>query len=289
MTSVSLTFDSISRLVEVIKALKPLGQRIEYGKLVLNVRQVDDQHKLNLAVDDRKRQLKEILNLLLDEKNTKLVKYVLEDMYNDDEGNISEMANEYIKEFPDSHPENLFPTISKNVKLLFSMLVSKHIELDLIDSSALFTYYRNNPLPEIIDLIILNLWVFNRDEIPNFIFKQIVQRMDRRDFYAKVKEMNDGTQDEWQESEQNEWMKAYDKAAKQRAVEVSLGLGYAQFDNQVQSTIPSLVLQQIVNESVDLSGMPAQDVYKLVKHINEGTTNKTIRLGQPSNFEDAKE
>ena len=28
---------------------------------------------------------------------------------------------------------------------------------------------------------------------------------------------------------------------------------------------------------------------KLVMHINEGTTNKTIRLGQPSNFTDAKE
>jgi hypothetical protein len=84
-------------------------------------------------------------------------------------------------------------------------------------------------------------------------------------------------------------MKAYDKAAKERAVEVSFGLGYAQLDNQVHSTIPSLVLQEIVNQSADLSGMPAWQVYQIVKHINEGTTDKTVRLGVPSNFQDAED
>jgi hypothetical protein len=84
-------------------------------------------------------------------------------------------------------------------------------------------------------------------------------------------------------------MKGYDKAAKKRAVDVSLGLGYAQMDNQVQSTIPTLVLQQIVDESADLSGMPAWQVYQIVKHINEGTTDKTIRLGVENKFADAKE
>jgi hypothetical protein len=35
--------------------------------------------------------------------------------------------------------------------------------------------------------------------------------------------------------------------------------------------------------------MPAWQVYQIVKHINEGTTDKTTRLGVPSNFEDAEE
>ena len=83
--------------------------------------------------------------------------------------------------------------------------------------------------------------------------------------------------------------KKYDDAVKRRITDISLGLGYAQLDNQVQSIIPSLVLQEIANQSVDFSGIPAQEVYNIIKHINEGTTNKTVRLGQPSNFADAKD
>jgi NhaP-type Na+/H+ and K+/H+ antiporter len=175
----------------------------------------------------------------------------------------------------------------QNMKLLLSMLMDNDIDITetiLENDDTFFNYYQKNPSPELTNLFIRNVTFFSPYVLKKYdMFKVIVQHLDRNDFYAKVKSMD--ADEKYEEL----YMKEYDTTAKKRAVDVSLGLGYAQMDNQVQSTIPTLVLQQIVDESADLSGMPAWQVYQIVKHINEGTTDKTIRLGVENKFADVKE
>ena len=196
---------------------------------------------------------------------------------------------------------------SANLQIYFEELnkVAKIHDTQIYEPEEIESYidlYSKYKTEAILDFLAEHLFLIliNNIKIDENVFKLIVQRIDRSVFIKELDSnkqlVEDGRHDDgyndWQEYFEiwkQKWITKYDKAAKERAVDVSLGLGYAQFDNQAQSTIPSLVLQQIVNESVDVSGIPAQDVYKLVKHINEGTTNKTIRLGQPSNFTDAKE
>jgi hypothetical protein len=166
----------------------------------------------------------------------------------------------------------------------------------------LYSKYKSSAILDFIaDPYYLSLILLKNIKIDEKVFKSIVQRIDRTIF---IKELDDNKKyvedlrqyegwSDWQlyfQVWKQNWITKYDKASKERAVDVLLGLGYAQFDNQVQSTIPSLVLQQIVNESADLSGMPTWQVYQIVKHINEGITDKTIRLGLPDNqFKDTKE
>lgn len=137
--------------------------------------------------------------------------------------------------------------------------------------------YAKTQNKNVLKYIIDHLDEFTLEDLTSKMFiNTLVQNVDRDTFYEA-----------FDEELEAKYLKLYDDAVKKRVTDISLGLGYAQFDNQVQSTIPSLLLQQIVNESVDTSEIPAQDVYKIVKHVNEGITNNTIRLGQPSNFEDA--
>jgi hypothetical protein len=200
----------------------------------------------------------------------------------------------------------------KNMEILISYIIRHkdniYPEYLACKPDNLYKYYRKYPNPKIIDLIIeyitwfdpinLNSEICSKIDVPDYIFNDIVKQINRNDFYQGIHDqliqsfsdaLNDPEIIERIAAIKDRFMKGYDKAAKERAVEVSLGLGYAQMENQEHSTIPSLVLQEIVNQSADLSGMPAWQVYQIVKHINEGTTDKTVRLGQPSNFEDAKE
>ena len=275
MTSIATSFDSIAQLVEIIKALKPFGKTVNYQKI--------DSFRDELGIVDSRSLLNQLTKQLMLEENTDLVKFIFDDMEYDNYPvpTLAAVAALHVMD-----PYHSSTTQVDNFKLLLSIIISRNISISdtLADNSDdLFDYYSSNPIPEIVDLIVLNLGDFRLQDLQDFnIFKGIVQRISRADFYAKVQEIELDLE-KWED----EYMAEYDKAAKQRAVEVSLGLGYAQFDNQEQSTIPSLVLQEIVNQSADLSGMPGWQVYQIVKHINEGTTDKTVRLGQPSNFEDA--
>jgi hypothetical protein len=275
MTTVALSFDSIPELVEIIKVLKTIGKTLDYTNGSL----------WSLWFTDFSQ------DLIRENKDN--FEYVLNDMLKYNPNIIDRFR--FVKGKDDDYIPT--ETMIQNLKLIYDIKLQRRYD-NLYLSDILYEY-KKYKLPEMIDLIILNLQGFDNDDfdpdvsqglqkqiriLENYdIFKGIVQRINRDDFYEKVNNLN------VLQTHKDEWMKAYDKAAKERAVEVSLGLGYAQMDNQNQSTIPSLVLQQIVNESADLSGMPAWQVYQIVKHINEGTTDKTTRLGVPSNFEDAEE
>ena len=146
---------------------------------------------------------------------------------------------------------------------------------------------------DLLEFIIKNLGGFDKNQFSEEFMDIVVKNIDR-DSYLDMMTVpitpNLSLKEKvWRDKHNALVTKKYDDAVKRRVADVSLGLGYAQLDNQVQSIIPSLVLQEIANQSVDFSGMPAQEVYNIIKHINEGTTNKTVRLGQPSNFADAKD
>jgi hypothetical protein len=275
MTTVALSFDSIPELVEIIKVLKTIGKTLDYTNGSL----------WSLWFTDFSQ------DLIRENKDN--FEYVLNDMLKYNPNIIDRFR--FVKGKDDDYIPT--ETMIQNVKLIYAIKLQRRYD-NLYLSDILYEY-KKYKLPEMIDLIILNLQGFDNDDFdPDVsqglqkqisklekygIFKGIVQRINRDDFYEKVNILN------VLQTHKDEWMKAYDKAAKERAVDVSIGLGYAQFDNQEHLIIPSLVLQEIVNQSVDLSGMPAWQVYQIVKHINEGTTDKTVRLGVPSNFEDARD
>jgi hypothetical protein len=275
MTAVALRFNSISHLVQVIKALNTINTFLDYDA----IDHISEQEIVDSEFGD-------LIKQLMKEHNTELVEYVFNDLSRTDNLALAAMMYMFYK-------KNKSETITEinNFKLLISVMVAKNIDItDPLYSidDTIIKYYARHPMPELTDLIISHINNF-KNHFNSFKFEEIVSRINRQDFNNKVEKFRDVSK----------WMKAYDKAAKQRAIEVSFGLGYAQFDkadrdgnepiyNQVQSTIPSLVLREIVNQSADLSGMPAQDVYQIVKHINEGITNKTIRLDLPNNeFYDA--
>jgi hypothetical protein len=261
--SIPISYQSISQLAEIIRVLKPLGVSLDYAG-----NGIFSKTDMNQLSED-----------LINSANLKDVQYVLDDILHIDPDAIGLIASLHImKDRKDTDIQR------QNMKLLLSMLMDNDIDITEDDGDSFFEYYQKNPSPEITNLFIHNVTFFSPYDLERYdMFKVIVQHLDRDDFYAKVKSID------YEEEYEELYMKGYDTAAKKRAVDVSLGLGYAQMDNQVQSTIPTLVLQQIVNETADLSGMPAWQVYQIVKHINEGTTDKTIRLGVENKFADAKE
>jgi hypothetical protein len=78
---------------------------------------------------------------------------------------------------------------------------------------------------------------------------------------------------------------SYDAAVKRRIVEISAGLGY--------QGLPNLVIEAIINESVDTTGMTSYKVDKIINKFNIWRTDTTMRLGAEqvywSHFQDAQE
>jgi hypothetical protein len=78
--------------------------------------------------------------------------------------------------------------------------------------------------------------------------------------------------------------KKYDDAVKRRVADVSAGLGY--------QGMPNLVLDAIIGETVDTSGMTAYKVDKIIGKFNLWKTDTTMRIGEnedvyQSQFKDA--
>ena len=287
-------------MCDLIESLRSLDLGLNYDK-ILNVVPHHKRTKDTIAITDAV-----FIENLFNAK-TELFEYVITDIGIYLHDLLVYLLAIYMNHDHDKKPSSIQ---IKNMELLISYIIRHkdtiYPEYIVCKPDNLYEYYRKYPNPKIIDFIvefiswfdptIWNPQVCSKIDVPDYIFKGIVKQINRDDFYEKIHnqliemnsdQLNDPEIIERMRDIKDNFMKAYDKAAKQRAVEVSLGLGYAQFDNQEQSTIPSLVLQEIVNQSADLSGMPGWQVYQIVKHINEGTTDKTVRLGQPSNFEDA--
>jgi hypothetical protein len=289
-------------MAELINSLRALDLGLSYDKILKVVPYYQRTKDTIILIDGTF-----IYNLF--NAKTKLFEYVTTDMYNYSHDLLVYLLATYMNQDDDEPPSS---KQIKNMEILISYIIRHkdniYPEYLACKPDNLYKYYRKYPNPKIIDLIIeyitwfdpinWNSEICGKIDVPDYIFNDIVKQINRNDFYQGIHDQLIETfNDELNDPEiiekiaviKDSLMKAYDKAAKERAVEVSLGLGYAQMENQEHSTIPSLVLQEIVNQSADLSGMPAWQVYQIVKHINEGTTDKTVRLGVPSNFEDAKE
>jgi hypothetical protein len=255
-------FESIQDLLRIIKFLENENIRASIDYNIPDVNFLDTFLDEMIAIDDINN-LEIILNDMASKEDNfdRLFKYILD---NCNSLNV------------------LFKGYMPNINLIIDKALNAGYvpRLNMGAEFRLLILYKTTQNKRLLKFIIDNLNIFKPSElISNTFIGTLVQNVDR-DTYAGLNNIND-------DGLKAKYLKRYDNAVKKRLTDISLGLGYAQMDNQVQSTIPSLLLQQIVNESVDTSGIPAQDVYKIVKHVNEGITNNTIRLGQPSNFEDA--
>lgn len=251
--------NNLQCIVDLIKILRSIGASIDYSE-------ADDYENI-----ERRNIVEQLYSKILIDDNMENVQYVLNDMGKKIEGIIEYMLS------------NLQNCRADVANLIVEQAYKKKKEENLNDPFDLFMKTRNDKL-----LKRILYWLGTLDPFEftkNLEFMDILTKnMDRETFKNKIvgkKKIS---------SEKLAFLLSkYDEAVKRRVTEVSLGLGYAQFNNQEQSIIPSLILQQIVNESVDVSGIPAQDVYQIIKHINEGMTNNTIRLGPEYNFADVKE
>jgi hypothetical protein len=91
---------------------------------------------------------------------------------------------------------------------------------------------------------------------------------------------------EWRIEHNKLVTKIYDDAVKRRVIDISAGFGY--------QGIPNLVLDAIIGETVDTSGMTAYKVDKIIGKFNLWKTDTTMRIGEnediyQSAFKDAQE
>lgn len=264
--------NSLQDIVDLIKGLRSFGASINYKE------DVDDLYS-KLLNDSNMENVEYVLNDIGSNHLEGLIDYMLEEIYDSNSDVLNLIIEKAFSTFETTEDSD---EDSYRVQRNFSWMFENSNSYDL------FLKTRNDK--------ILNVVLDGLADLDPFIFTKnskfmdiLVKNMDRETFEAEIKLALRFQYKKQTKKQLAFFLSKYDDAVKRRVTEVSLGLGYAQFDNQEQSIIPSLILQQIVDESADTSGIPAQDVYKIVKHVNEGITNDTIRLGQPSNLEDAKE
>lgn len=276
--SIIYNINSLQDIVDLIKGLRSFGASIDYTEY--------DEF------DNRRGTINHIYSKLLNDSNMENVQYVLNDI-----GDLGELINYMLEHIDGSNSDVLNLIIEK----AFSTFETRYEDSDDEDSDKvqrnffwmfgdkrtfkLFLKTRNDKLLNVIldRLVDMDPFEFTKNlEFMDFLIKNM-DRETFKDNLAVGRRIPSKKQLAF-------FLSKYDAAVKRRITEVSLGLGYAQFDNQIQSTIPSLVLQEIANQSAYLSGMPAWKVYQIVKHVNEGITNDTFRLGLPDNaFADVKE
>jgi hypothetical protein len=286
-------FKNLKHLVEIIKALKAVDSSIDYTPTFARKQGIPPQSNI-------------FHKILFKKNNLEDVEYILKDMESDRENFINLLY--YIS-------SSIFVNKARSKVLKMILEYSfKNIRNNMDDllynfGSQLFSLYMKTGNKNLLEYIINNLADFPYTDIPDELMDIIVRRFDRDEYMSKVTKIylnehtytsNTASATELDDKMNARMAKKYDDAVKRRLTDVSFGLGYAQFDkadrdgnepiyNQIHPNISSLALQYIANESVDLSGIPAQDVYKIIKHVNEGMTNDTIRLGVEYNFADAKE
>ena len=274
--------EALQQLVDAIKALKPIGLNINYHFNMDG--ESDDESFDTFAI------------LFLEKTNFDNVEFVLKDMEtnNVDNRNFYSLIKYIIVE---NKIDNIVSKMAIEYAFKNAEKTDNYDFLGLFaDSDITIPLYMKTRNKDLLEFILTDLGGFDKKQFSEEFMDIVVKNIDRDTYLdmtlfpelapnqtISTKQMNNRIQHNALVT------KKYDDAVKRRVADISLGLGYAQLDNQVQSIIPSLVLQEIANQSVDFSGIPAQEVYNIIKHINEGTTNKTVRLGQPSNFADAKD
>jgi hypothetical protein len=268
-------FKNLEHLIEIIKKLKEVGSSIDY-KPILNI----SSRYVSSIFDE----------ILFKNNDLSLVKYILKDMNNQGENYIElliymmgkdlikkkiaklvvnycfKYARQEIYEYfqVDFYPE-FYP--------LYMKTRNKHLLNNILTKYNLKYLYNHDGHyfdDEFVDILVVHI---DRD--------RYIEKMSERITPNMLKDSR-----EWRIEHNKLVTKIYDDAVKRRVIDISAGFGY--------QGIPNLVLDAIIGETVDTSGMTAYKVDKIIGKFNLWKTDTTMRIGEnediyQSAFKDAQE
>ena len=269
--------EALQQLVDAIKALKPIGLNINYH--------------FNMDGEPSDEGFDTFAILFLEQNNFDNVEFVLKDM----ETNNSRNQNFYslIKYMLD---ENKIDNVVSKMALEYAFKNAEQTDnydfLGLFaDSEITIPWYMKTRNQDLLDFILANLGGFDKKQFSEEFMDIVVKHVGRDEYFdmtlfpdlppnTKIssKQMNNRIQHNALVT------KKYDDAVKRRVADVSAGLGYR--------GIPNLVLDAIIGETVDTSGMTAYKVDKIIGKFNLWKTDTTMRIGEnedvyQSQFKDA--
>lgn len=253
-------FKNLQHLVAIIKALKSVDSSISYTPIL-------NRHKDPIS---------KIFEHLLYKKNFLAdVEYILQDMESNPKNFVQLII--YMSRWDDYMDTN-----SQVLQLILEYSFKNIRNMDeWLFNLQVVSLYMKTGNQKLMEHIVNNLDRYKYNDFPDEIMDIIVKRFDRDEYITKVTEtgpyeyiiLND------------KMVKKYDSAVKRRIVNISAGFGY--------QDLPNLVIEAIIEEAVDTSGITAYKVDKIVDKFNIWRTDTTMRAGaQETNwphFHDAQE
>lgn len=270
-------FANLQQLVDAINALKTVNLTIDYRYPIPGQTDFD------------------IFDMLLCERNDFVnVEYVLKDMENDNDRNKNFYSlilylmedEELVKEIDITVAKMALEYTFKNAKRL-----DNYDFLGLLaENDTTIPLYMKTGNQDLLEFILSNLGGFDKKQFTDKFMDIVVKNLDR-DSYVEMMtapitpNMSIKLKDKF--NKHNALVtKKYDDAVKRRVTDISAGFGYQE--------IPTAVLDAIVGQTVDTSGMTAYKVNKIIDKFNIWKTDTTMRIGENEDnfqpeFQDAKD
>lgn len=245
-------FNNLQEVVEIIKALKSINSSIDYTL------DYDKEYEPISAI---------FYNLFYkNDGNFANVEYVLKDIKTKSEimGLIEYLMFEVgQRELPDSKTTKLVLKYAlKNVKTSNDPVFEFFERNDM--TIPIYMQTRNITL---LKFIAVNLTQFDLGYITKRFMDDIVKLIDRNTYLENFSHLGNRNQPLI-----DKMTKKYDDAVKRRVTDISAGFGY--------QGIPTAVLDEIVGQTVDTSGMTAYKVNKIIDKFNVWKTDTTMRIGE---------
>ena len=262
-------FKNLEHLIEIIKKLKEVESSIDYKPILTSKYESEIFDEILFKNND----LSLVKYILKDmNQHTALLKYMMGKDYLINK-KIAKLVVNYCFKYarPETY-EYLNFELSESVLPLYMKTRNKHL------LNVILTDYNLRYLCDV------NGYFFDDDFV-----HILVVHIDRDTYIEKMSEritpnMKNESR-EWRIRHNNWITKIYDDAVKRRVIDISAGFGY--------QGIPNLVLDAIINESVDTSGFTAYKVDKIIGKFNLWKTDTTMRLGKQQDyqpqFQDAQE
>jgi hypothetical protein len=246
-------FESIQDLTRIIKFVKDenIGVSIDYS-----IKHMSDDEATDFYV--------EMIDLEINN---------LEIILNDMESNSSNFDGifNFILYVDDNEDNDYFK--NPNINLIIDKALNSGFvpRLNMMEVEfRLLLLYNKTQNKLLLKFIIDNLDIFQPDElVSNTFIGTLVKNVDRETFYQTFNDFPDDLK--------AKYLKMYDDAVKKRVADISAGLGY--------QGIPNLVLDAIIGETIDTSGMTAYKVDKIIDKFNIWKTDTTMRLGKQQDYQ----
>lgn len=245
-------FKNLQHLVAIIKTLKSVDSSISYTPTF-------NRHNDPVS---------KIFEHLLYKKNFLVdVEYILQDMESKPKNFVQLIL--YMSRW-----DNYIDTSSKVLKMIleYSIKNLRNME-DWLYNLQVLPLYMKTGNQKLMEYIVNNLDHYKYTDFPDEFMDIIVKRFNRDEYITKVTETCS-----YEDIILNDKMaKKYDAAVKRRITDISAGLGY--------QCIPNLVINAIIEEAVDTSGLTAYKVDKIIDKFNIWKTDTTMRLGKQQDFQ----